>query len=189
MLTTVPKPPELKNLLFVIIVDALDILFVIVIVENKTNDKDPTLVVIITITITGTGITTRTGTEMDALLIAIPITETVLVVATISVLGADLEIIIIEAEMMITIALIKTPQIGHLLLIIEVLIISHKTRLRHPLLPLINGKRCLITHLLEVLWLPTFMKKPKIPILFRHLLTLHLLSVIFLCRANPTKLL
>src|SRR6185312_17546759 len=120
MLTTVPKPPELKSLLFVIIVDALDLLFVIVIVENKTNDKDPTLAIIITIT--GTGITTRIGTEMDTLLIAIPITETVLAAATISGLGANLGIIIIEAEMMITIALIKIPLIDLFLLIIEVLI-------------------------------------------------------------------
>ena len=153
----------------------------IVIVENRTNDKDPTLVVIITII--GTGITTRIGTEMDALLIAIPIAETVPAVVTITVLEVNLGI---EAEMMI---IIETLLIGHLLLIIEVLIISHKTRLRHPLLLLTNGKRCLTTHLLEVLWLPTFMKKPKIPILFRHLLTLHLLSVIFRCGTNPIKLL
>ena len=91
--------------------DALNILFVIVIVENKTNDKDPTLAVIITIT--GTGITTRIGTEMDTLLIAIPITETVLTAATNSILGANLGMIIIEAEMMITIAFIKTPLIDH----------------------------------------------------------------------------
>src|SRR6185312_8348919 len=151
MLTTVPKPPELKSLLFVIIVDALDILFVIVIVENKTNDKDPTLAVIIIIIITGTGITTRIGTEMDALLIAIPITETVLTAATISGLGANLGIIIIEAEMMITIALIKTPLIDLLLLIIEVLIILYKTRLRHPLLLLTSGKHCSIINLFEEL--------------------------------------
>ena len=107
--------------------DALDILFVIVIVENKTNNKDSTLAIIIIITITGTGITTRIGTEMDALLITIPITEIVLAAATISVLGANLGIIIIEAEMMITIALIKTPLIDLLLLIIEVLIILYKS--------------------------------------------------------------
>src|SRR6185312_7184348 len=121
----------------------------IVIVENKTNYKDPTLAVIITIT--GTGTTTRIGTEMDALLIATPITETVLAAATIFVLGANLGIIIIEAEMMITIALIKTPLIDLLLLIIKVLIILYKTRLRHPLLPLTSGKYCSIINLFEEL--------------------------------------
>ena len=120
--------------------DALDILFVIVIVENKTNDKDSTPAVIIIITITGTGITTRIGTEMDAPLIAIPITEIVLAAATISVLGANIGMIIIETEMMITIALIKTPLINLLLLIIGVSIILHKTRLRHPLLLPTSGK-------------------------------------------------
>src|SRR6185312_17361403 len=122
-------------------------------------------------------------TEIDAVLTGIPIIETVLAGATITVLGVNRGI---EAEMMI---ITETLLLGHLLLIIEVLIISHKTRLRHPLLLLTNGKRCLTTHLLEVLWLPTFMKKPKIPTLFRHLLTLHLLSVIFHCKTNPIKLL
>jgi hypothetical protein len=130
-------------------VDALDILFVIVIVENRTNDKDPILVVII-ITITGTEITTEIGTEMVALLTDIPIIETVLAVAIIPVLEANLEIIIIEAEIMITITLTKTPLIDHLLLIIEVLIILHKIRLRHPLLLLTSGHCYLITHLFEV---------------------------------------
>src|SRR6185437_15212060 len=125
--------------------------------------------VIIIITITRTGITTRTGTEMDALLIAIPITKTVLSAATISVLGANLEIIIIEAEMMITIALIKTPLIDHLLLIIEVLIILYKTRLRHPLLLLTSGKYCSIINLFKELWLPTYMRKLKMLILFKLL--------------------
>ena len=132
--------------------DALDILFVIVIVENKTNDKDLTpAIIIIIITITGTGITTKIGTKMDALLITIPITETVLAAATISALGANLGIIIIEAEMMITIALIKTPLIDLLLLIIEVLITLYKIRLRHPLLLLTSGKYCSIINLFEEL--------------------------------------
>ena len=165
--------------------DALDILFVIVIVEKKTNDKDPTLAVIITIT--GTGITTRIGTEMDALLIAIPITETVLAAATISVLGANLEMIIIEVEMMITIALIKTPLIDLLLLIIEVLIILYKIRLRHPLLLLTSGKHCSMIHLSKVPWLLISIRKPNMQSI-KLLPILHLSNIIFLVRIDPIKL-
>ena len=186
MPTTVPKPLECKSLLSVIIVDALDILFVIVIVENKTNDKDPTLAVII-ITITETEITTRIGTEMDALLIAI--TETVLAVATIPVLGVNLGITIIETEMMITTALTKTLLTDLLLLIIEVLIISFKIRFRHPLLLLITGKYCSIINLSEKLWLLTYMRKLKMLILFKLLPILHLSNVMSLCRTNPIRLL
>ena len=164
--------------------DALDILFVIVIVENKTNDKDPTLAVIITIT--GTGITTRIGTEMDALLIAIPITETVLAAATISVLGANLGIIIIEAKIMITTSLIKTPLIVLLLLIIKVLIILYKTRLRHPLLPLTSGKYCSIINLFEELWLPTYMRKLKMLILFKLLPILYLSNIYLSSEQTPS---
>jgi hypothetical protein len=169
-------------------VDALDILFVIVIVENRTNDKDPILVVII-ITITGTEITTEIGTEMVALLTDIPIIETVLAVAIIPVLEANLEIIIIEAEIMITITLTKTPLIDPLLLIIEVLIILHKIRLRHPLLLLASGKHYSIIHLSGVPWLLTFMRKPKMPIWFKPLHIRHLSNVMSLFRINPTKLL
>ena len=95
--------------------DTLDILFVIVIVENKTNNKDPTLVVIIIIIEAETMI--KIGTEMVTPLTTIPITETVLTVILILALGVNLGIIIIEAEMMI---IIETLLIGHLLLIIEV---------------------------------------------------------------------
>ena len=165
--------------------DAPDILFMIVIVENKTNDKDPTLAVIITIT--GTGITTRIGTEMDALLIATPIIETIFTAATISSLGANLEIIIIEAEMIITIALIKTPLIDLLLPIIKVLIILYKIRLRHPLLLLTSRKYCLIINLFEEPWLPTYMWKLKMLILFKLLPILHLSNVMSLFRTNPIR--
>src|SRR6185437_15237398 len=123
---------------------------------------------------------------MDALLIAIPITETILEVATIFVLGANLEMIIIEAEM---ITLIKTSLIDHLLLIIEVLIILYKIRLRHSLLLLTSGKYCSIINLFEKLWLPTYMRKLKMLILFKLLPILHLSNVMSLFRTNSIRLL
>ena len=104
-------------------------------------------------------------------------------------LGANLGIIIIEAKMMITIALIKTPLIDLLLLIIKVLIILYKIRLRHPLLLLTSGKYCSIINLFEELWLPIYTRKLKMLILFKLLPILHLLNVMSLFRTNPIRLL